>query len=113
MSPWFYTLWYGGAALASLLAWRLSRPIESRKRRLALVLAVLALGFTTVPLMSPDGGVWIPIAIYYLSAGYVRWQAWGTATLVIGTVWLLLFGGALAVQRLWNGVRSPRGPAAD
>jgi len=113
MSPWFYALWYTGAAIATLLTWWWSRRLPSWHRRLALLLAIFALGFTTVPLMSPDGGVWIPIALYYLSAGYVRWQAWGTATLVIGTVWLLLFGGALALQRLWTVVRGSRDSVAD
>jgi len=104
VSPWFYTLWYGGAALATLLAWRLSRPIESPQRRLALVLAVLALGFTTVPLMSPDGGVWIPIAMYYLTLQPVAWMK---ATLVIGVVWLLLLGCALVVRSLRVARRAP------
>jgi len=109
LSPWFYALWYGGAALATLLAWRLSRRIQSPKRRLALVLAVVALGFTTVPLMSPDGGVWIPIAIYYLTL-YV--EAWVKATFLIGVVSALLFGCALFLQTLWAR-RSPPNSTAN
>lgn len=98
MSPWFYVLWYSGATVATLLAWRWSRRLQSWKARLALVLAVVAIGFTTVPLMSPDGGVWIPLAIYFFTA-YL--EAWIKATAVIGGVWLLLFGCALLVRPLW------------
>jgi len=104
LSPWFYTLWYGGAAVATLLAWRWSRRIQSPRRGLALVLAVLALGFTTVPLMSPDGGVWIPMAIYYLT---LQAEAWVKATILIGLVWVLLFGCALVLMALRGRGSSP------
>ena len=43
----------------------------------------MAFGFTTVPLFGPDGGVWYPIGLYYLTRGSARFEAWGKATLVI------------------------------
>ena len=82
MSPLFYVLWYSGAVVVVLLVWGRTARLRSSYARLAIRLAAVALGFTTVPLFGPDGGAWFPVGLYYLTGGSARFAAWGTATLV-------------------------------
>ncbi len=112
MSPLFYLLWYAGAALLVLLVWRWTARLRSGYARLALRLAAVALGFTTVPLIGPDGGAWLPIGLYYLTGGSARFEAWGAATLIIASVWFLLFFAVLGLQELWSAIHPRTGQGA-
>ena len=110
MSPLFYVLWYSGAALVVLLVWRRTTRLRSSYARLAVRLAAVALGFTTVPVFG--GGAWIPIGLYYLTSSSARFAAWGTATLVIASVWFLLFFAVLGVRELWFAIHPRAGQGA-
>ncbi|MDH3668178.1 MAG: hypothetical protein OEN23_14715 [Paracoccaceae bacterium] len=92
----FYLIWYGGALAALAAAFLVTRGWSTPKRIVAIT-GVAAFGFTTVPLISPDGGFFYPMGAYYLSFG--RWwlEAAGKATLVIGAVWAVLAAAGLGV----------------
>ena len=62
------------------------------------------MGFTTVPLFGPDGGGWTPIGLYYLAGGTARFAAWGSATLVIASVWFLLFFAVFGLREAWSAI---------
>ncbi len=86
-SSWtLYVRWYVTAFLVSLMVW----GGKTRWRRTLTRSGIIAIGFTTMGLPSPGGGVIFPLAMYYLNLSNVGFEAASMATLVIGVVWIVL-----------------------
>ena len=90
-----YVSWYGTALVLLLTTIWLTRrwPVPWR---IVVISGAAALGFTTVPLFTDDGGAWYPIGAYYLSFGRSWLEAAPGATKVIVFVWVVLAGSILA-----------------
>lgn len=96
-----YIGWYGFAVLATLLVWRKTTQVTAYWKKALIRTGVISFGFTTIPIMSPDGGAVIPIGIYFLSRS--SWlAAAGTATVLIGVVWASLFTMCVVAPCLWS-----------
>src|SRR5262245_8778070 len=93
-----YIGWYGFATALTVLVWRKTRASSYWKKALFRT-GVLAFGYTTVPIFSPDGGLLYPIGLYFLSGDSWR-EAAGKASLVIGLVWLALFAPSIVLPFL-------------
>ena len=105
-------LWYSGAVVVVLLVWGRTARLRSSYARLAIRLAAVALGFTTVPLFGRMAGRGSRSWLYYLTGGSARFAAWGTATLVIASVWFLLFFAVLGLGEAWSAIRTRPGQGA-
>ena len=112
MSPLFYVLWYSGAVVVVLLVW--GRTARLRRATLA-----WPFGWRPSRWGSPrcrcsgrtaERG--FPVGLYYLTGGSARFAAWGTATLVIASVWFLLFFAVLGLGEAWSAIRTRPGQGA-
>jgi hypothetical protein len=108
----FYLTWYGLAALFLAAALWLSRGLAA-PWRILIGTGVLAVGFATVPVASPDGSVWYPAGAYYLAFGPDWLRTAGVASLVIGVVWFFLAAVGLAVWGFFRTLRTPGLPGED
>jgi len=104
--PDFYLVWYGMAALFLAAALWLTRRLAV-PWRIVVATGVFAAGFTTIPLPSPDGGIWYPVGASYLAFGPDWGEAAGTASLVIAVVWFFLAAVGLGVWGFFRTMRTP------
>ncbi|MCG8433113.1 MAG: hypothetical protein MJA83_03660 [Gammaproteobacteria bacterium] len=90
MEQHIYISWYGAWAVIVPAAWWFSRNLDKPTVKALLRTGLIAAGFTTVPVLTPDGNVWVPVALYYFEAGNLL-RAAGIGLTAISFVWIGLF----------------------
>lgn len=91
-----YGWWYGSAFGLAAITWWLSARWTSPARRACARSGALAFGFTTLPVIGPDGGFLLPAGLYFLARSAWLGAALGAASAII-PVWGGLFVAFVAI----------------
>ena len=99
-----YLVWYCSAILSTIATWKYSGKLERSSLKILLRTGVLALGFTTVPLGFDGEGALFPMGLYYFAQSNWLEASFG-ASVVIGTVWVILFVLSITLVKLFKIIR--------
>jgi len=96
-----YLVWYCSAILSTIATWKYSGKLERSSLKILLRTGVFALGFTTVPLGFDGEGALFPMGLYYFAQSNWLEASFG-ASVVIGTVWVILFVLSITLVKLFK-----------